>query len=90
LPIVPDNETALLKHGLLSNYLIWQLKRPDVPMFIVYLVSAAEQNPVENIWLPGKRFLREHWYLCKSFSLIKKILMVVTYCQISYFSQLNM
>ncbi|GAB1543663.1 hypothetical protein NUACC21_63390 [Scytonema sp. NUACC21] len=24
-----------IKHGLLSNYLIQQLKRPDVPMFIV-------------------------------------------------------
>ena len=24
-----------IKHGLLSNYLIYQLKRPDVSMFIV-------------------------------------------------------
>jgi hypothetical protein len=24
-----------IKHGLLSNYLIEQLKRPDVPMFII-------------------------------------------------------
>jgi len=23
-----------VKHGLLSNYLVQQLKRPDVPMFI--------------------------------------------------------
>ncbi|MEA5623213.1 hypothetical protein [Nostoc sp. UHCC 0251] len=28
-------ERSLFKHGLLSNYLIQQLKRPDVPMFIV-------------------------------------------------------
>ncbi len=25
--------------------------------------NAPEQNPVEDIWLQGKRFLREHWYL---------------------------
>jgi hypothetical protein len=24
-----------IKHGLLSNYLVQQLKRPDIPMFIV-------------------------------------------------------
>jgi len=24
-----------IKHGLLSNYLVQQLKRPDVPMFVL-------------------------------------------------------
>nr|WP_322675859.1 hypothetical protein [Nostoc sp. DedQUE03]MDZ7971078.1 hypothetical protein [Nostoc sp. DedQUE03] len=29
-----------IKHGMLSNYLVQQLKRPDFPMFIVYLLGA--------------------------------------------------
>nr|MDZ8049383.1 hypothetical protein [Nostoc sp. DedQUE02] len=29
-----------IKHGLLSYYLVQQLKSPDFPMFIVYLLGA--------------------------------------------------
>ena len=31
------------------------------------------QNPVEDIWLQAKNFLRKYWYLCKSFWAIKKL-----------------
>lgn len=48
----------------------------------LFAPNAPEQNPVENIWLQGKRFLREHWYLCKSFAVIKKLFMLATHCQI--------
>ena len=52
--------------------------------------TSSEQNPVEDMWLQGKRFLREHWYLCKSFSLIKKLFMLVTHFHTLDFSKLNM
>ncbi|MEG4111362.1 MULTISPECIES: IS630 family transposase [unclassified Microcoleus] len=56
----------------------------------LFAPNAPEQNPVEDIWLQGKKFLREHWYLCKSFPLIKKLFMLVTHCQIFDFSKLYM
>ena len=32
-----------------------------------------ELNPVESIWLQGKNFIRRFYYLCKTFSLVKKL-----------------
>lgn len=29
------------------------------------------QNPIEDVWLQGKRFIREWYHLCKSFPLVK-------------------
>lgn len=34
--------------------------------------NAPEQNPVEDIWLKGKNFLRRHFYENKTFSQVKK------------------
>jgi transposase len=33
--------------------------------------NAPQQNPVEDIWLPAKNFLRNYWYLCRSFKIVK-------------------
>lgn len=33
--------------------------------------NAPEQNPVEDIWLQGKNFLRKFYHLCKSFKVVK-------------------
>ena len=33
---------------------------------------APDQNPVEDIWLQGKNFLRRHFYLNKTFAQVKK------------------
>ncbi len=38
---------------------------------ILFAPNAPEQNPVEDIWLQSKNFLRKYWYLCKSFKIIK-------------------
>ena len=38
---------------------------------ILFAPNAPEQNPVEDIWLQTKNFLRKYWHLCKSFSVIK-------------------
>jgi putative transposase len=38
---------------------------------IVFAPNAPEQNPVEDVWLQAKNFLRKFWHLCKSFAVIK-------------------
>ena len=38
---------------------------------ILFAPYAPEQNPVEDIWLQAKNFLRKYWYLCKSFKIVK-------------------
>ena len=39
------------------------------------------QNPVEDIWLHAKKFIREFYHLCKSFSHVKRLFELVTHHQ---------
>jgi transposase len=56
----------------------------------LFAPNAPEQNPVEDIWLQGKRFLRYQCSLCKSFAVIKKLFMLVTHYQTFDFPKLYM
>jgi putative transposase len=38
---------------------------------ILFAPNAPEQNPVEDVWLQAKNFLRKYWHLCRSFKAIK-------------------
>jgi transposase len=38
---------------------------------ILFAPNAPEQNPVEDIWLQAKNFLRKYWQLCKSFAIVR-------------------
>ena len=38
---------------------------------IRFAPNAPEQNPVEDVWLQAKNFLRKFWPLCKSFTVVK-------------------
>lgn len=38
---------------------------------ILFAPNAPEQNPVEDVWLQAKNFLRKYWHLCRSFQAIK-------------------
>ena len=38
---------------------------------IRFATNAPDQNPVEDIWLRGKNFLRRHFYENKTFSQVK-------------------
>ncbi len=38
---------------------------------ILFAPNAPQQNPVEDIWLQAKNFLRKFWHLGKSFSVVK-------------------
>ena len=46
---------------------------------IRFAPNAPEQNPVEDVWLQAKRFLREFYHLCDSFSLVKLLFELVTH-----------
>jgi len=38
---------------------------------IIFAPNAPAQNPVEDVWLQAKNFLRKFWPLCKTFSAVK-------------------
>ena len=50
--------------------------------------NAPEQNPVEDVWLQAKRFFREFYHLCDSFSLVKLLFELVTHGQTFNFPKL--
>ncbi len=52
--------------------------------------NAPEQNPVEDIWLQAKRWIRECYHLCRSFTVVKFLFELVTHCQVFDFPKLSM
>jgi len=48
---------------------------------ITCIPNAPEQNPIENIWLQGKRLVRECYHLCQNFSTVKFLFEFVTHLQ---------
>jgi transposase len=40
---------------------------------LLFAPHAPEQNPVEDVWLKGKNFIRKHFQLCHSFKDVKKL-----------------
>jgi transposase len=50
--------------------------------------NAPQQNPVEDIWLQGKRLIREFYFFCHSFSVVKELFELAIGCQIFYFPKL--
>ncbi len=38
---------------------------------ILFAPNSPEQNPVEDVWLQAKNFVRKYWHLCKSFKVVK-------------------
>ncbi len=52
--------------------------------------NAPEQNPVEDIWLQAKRFIRKWYHLCKSFAVVKFLFKFVIHHQVFDFSKLSM
>lgn len=48
------------------------------------------QNPIEDIWLQGKRFIREFYHLCNSFGAVKVLFELVTHRQTFSFPKLFM
>ena len=52
---------------------------------IHFTPNAPKQNPVENMWLQAKRFIREFYHLCKSFFAVKRLFELVTHIKFLIF-----
>lgn len=50
---------------------------------------APQQNPVEDIWLQAKRLIREFYFLCDSFSIVKSLFELSVHGQIFNFPKLH-
>jgi transposase len=37
---------------------------------ILFAPNAPQQNPVEDVWLQAKNFLRKFWHLCRTFPVV--------------------
>lgn len=57
---------------------------------LCFAPNDPKQNPVEDIWLQAKRFIREFYHLCKSFSAVKRLFELVTHHQRFNFPKLFM
>lgn len=57
---------------------------------IRFAPNDPRQNPVEDIWLQAKRFIREFYHLCQSFSTVKWLFEFVTHRQTFNFSKASM
>ncbi|MGI2909504.1 IS630 family transposase [Tolypothrix sp. VBCCA 56010] len=57
---------------------------------IRFAPNAPEQNPVEDIWLQAKKFVREFYHLCNSFTSVKRLFKLVTHHQIFNFQKIFM
>lgn len=55
---------------------------------IRFAPNAPEQNPIEDIWLQAKRFVRKSYHLCKSFGVVKFLFEFVTHHQVFDFPKL--
>ena len=82
------------KYGEMPEFLREVNQGLDKPDWMItcelFAPHAPEQNPVEDIWLQAKRFIRECWYFCGSFPMIKELFMLTTHYQFFEFSKLNM
>ena len=38
---------------------------------VLFAPNAPQQNPIEDVWLQAKNFLRKYWHLCRSFKAVK-------------------
>jgi transposase len=52
--------------------------------------NAPEQNPVEDIWLQAKQFIRKFSQLCKKFRSVKLLFKLITHCQTFTFAKVFM
>jgi len=57
---------------------------------IQFAPNDPEQNPVEDIWLYAKRFVREFYHLCTSFAVVKRLFELITHHQLLDFPKIFM
>ena len=54
-----------------------QAKSNQIGNFIANVIApnAPQQNPVEDIWLQAKTYIRQHYYRCPSFKSLGQLFM---------------
>jgi len=57
---------------------------------IRFAPNDPKQNPVEDIWLHAKKFVREFYHLCNSFAAVKRLFELVTHHQVFDFPKMFM
>lgn len=57
---------------------------------IRFAPNAPEQNPIEDIWLSAKRFVRQFYSICSSFAIAKRLFELATEHQIFDFPKLSL
>lgn len=40
---------------------------------VVFAPNAPEQNPIEDVWLKAKQYLRKHWHECPTFQSVMRV-----------------
>lgn len=55
---------------------------------IRFAPNDPKQNPIEDVWLQAKRFIREQYHVCKSFEAVKFFFEFVTHRQTFSFPKL--
>lgn len=56
---------------------------------LLFAPNAPEQNPVEDIWLQAKNFVRQFYCFCSNFAKVKRLFELVTHHQIFNFPKLH-
>lgn len=78
----------------IKDYLALTNQGLEEPMWKITCIRFApndpRQNPVEDVWLQAKRFIREFYHLCKSFSSVKRLFEFATHHQIFNFPKVFM
>ena len=81
------------QYGLMRDYLKEVNKDLEKNEWLItcelFAPHAPEQNPVEDIWLNAKRFIRENFDICDSFSKVKELFVSVTNFNIFDFDKIN-
>nr|WP_216595494.1 transposase [Myxosarcina sp. GI1] len=57
---------------------------------IRFAPNAPEQNPIEDVWLGAKRFVREFYSICSSLAIAKRLFELATEHQIFDFPKLSL
>ena len=55
---------------------------------IRFAPNDPKQNPIEDVWLQAKRFIREYYHLCSSFNVVKFLFEFATHRQTFDFPKL--
>jgi transposase len=63
------------RFGEFRDYLV-QINNETAPdewriTCVLFAPNAPQQNPIEDVWLQAKNFLRKYWHLCRSFEVVK-------------------